>query len=75
MLSIQYTCTELLVHIEPKNAAKSRIFVHGVPKNAANSRIVVHGVPKNAADSRICVRNTVTDTTHETAFGQISGGE
>ena len=29
-----------LVHIEPKNAAKSRIFVHGVPKNAVNSRIL-----------------------------------
>ena len=41
------------MHIEPENAANSRIFVHGVPKMLLNSRIVVHDEPKMLQNPRL----------------------
>ena len=57
MWRIQNT-TSTVVHIERKNAAKSRIFVHGVPKSAVNSRMLVHNEPKNAGDFGLKKRNS-----------------
>ena len=75
MLSIQEQVLGFLVHIQPKNAAKSRIVVHDEPDNAVKSSFFVH--VKNCCTLLKAVlpcapglglTNSVADTTHKTAF-------